>query len=192
MCDKKQLTKELMDKYKYIPEVTEYLDGKVSEFKKGNFDLLDLYSIILWKVNRFPTKDGHILEEDTLSIIKELANVTELNDDVEAKIKELLKRNQIKLSMVSTILSFVNPEVFQIIDKRTNRIVMGDSAEYDVDYTKEPVKYYFAYLKKLKTLNIEFTVAGRAFYQLDKDVGHGVDDKPDTDKIKEIQKKYKK
>ena len=67
--DKKQLTKELMDKYKYIPEVTEYLDGKVSEFKKGNFDLLDLYSIILWKINRFPTKDGHILEEDTLSII---------------------------------------------------------------------------------------------------------------------------
>ena len=191
MCDKKQLTKELMDKYKYIPEVTEYLDGKLSEFKKGNFDLLDLYSIILWKVNRFPTKDGHILEEDTLSIIKELANVTELNDDVEAKIKELLKRNQIKLSMVSTILSFVNPEVFQIIDKRTNRIVMGDSAEYDVNYTNEPVKYYFAYLKKLKTFNIEFTMAGRAFYQLDKDVGHALHDKPDQDEIKEIQKKYK-
>ena len=192
MCDKEQLTKELMDKYKYIPEVTEYLDGKLSEFKKGNFDLLDLYSIILWKVNRFPTKDGHILEEDTLSIIKELANVTELNDDVEAKIKELLKRNQIKLSMVSTILSFINPEVFQIIDKRTNRIVMGDSIEYKVSYTKEPVKYYFAYLKKLKTLNIEFTVAGRAFYQLDKDVEHALDVKPDPDKIKEIQKKYKK
>ena len=191
MCDKKQLTKELMDKYKYIPEVTEYLDGKLSEFKKGNFDLLDLYSIILWKINRFPTKDGHVLGEDTLSIIKELANVTELNDDVEAKIKELLKRNQIKLSMVSTILSFVNPEVFQIIDIRTNRIVMGDSAEYDVDYTKEPVKYYFAYLKKLKTLKIEFTVAGRAFYQLDKDLGHDLNVVLSPDEIKEIQKKYK-
>ena len=94
--------------------------------------------------------------------------------------------------MVSTILSFVNPKVFQIIDIRTNRIVMGDSAEYDVNYTNEPVKYYFAYLKKLKTFNIEFTMAGRAFYQLDKDVGHGADDKPNPDKIKEIQKKYKK
>jgi hypothetical protein len=190
MCDKEQVTNKY--KYKYIPEVTEYLDGKLSEFKKGNFDLLDLYSIILWKINRFPTKDGHILGEDTLSIIKELANVTELNDDVEAKIKELLKINQIKLPMVSTILSFVNPKVFQIIDKRTNRIVMGDSAEYKVSYTKEPVKYYFAYLKKLETLGIEFTIAGRVFYQLDKDVGHALNDKPDQDEIKEIQKKYKK
>ena len=192
MCDKKQLTKELMDKYKYIPEVTEYLDGKLSEFKKGNFDLLDLYSIILWKINRFPTKDGHVLGEDTLSIIKELANVTELNDDVEAKIKELLKIKQLKLPVLSTILSFINPEVFQIIDKRTNRIVMGDSTEYKVSYTKEPVKYYFAYLKKLKTLNIEFTVAGRAFYQLDIENKHKLNDKPNPDKIKEIQKKYKK
>lgn len=191
MSDKEKLTKELMDKYKYIPEVTEYLDGKLSEFKKGNFDLLDLYSIILWKVNRFPTKDGHILEEDTLSIIKELANVTELNDDVEAKIKELIKIKQFKLPMVSTILSFVNPEVFQIIDKRTNRIVMGDSTEYKVSYTKEPVKYYFNYLKKLRIFNIEFSKAGRAFYQLDKDLGHDLNVVLSPDEIKEIQKKYK-
>ena len=191
MCDKKQLTKELMDKYKYIPEVTEYLDGKLSEFKKGNFDLLDLYSIILWKVNRFPTKDGHILGEDTLAIIKELANVTELNDDAAAKIKELIKIKQFKLPMVSTILSFVNPKVFQIIDKRTNRIAMGDSTEYNVNYTKEPVKYYFNYLKKLRTFNIEFSKAGRAFYQLDKDLGHDLNVVLSPDEIKEIQKKYK-
>ena len=191
MSDKKQLTKDLMDKYKYIPEVTEYLDGKLSEFKKGNFDLLDLYSIILWKLNRFPTKDGHILGEDTLAIIKELANVTELNDDAAAKIKELIKIKQFKLPMVSTILSFVNPEVFQIIDKRTNRIVMGDSTEYNVNYTKGPVKYYFAYLKKLKTFNIEFTKAGRAFYQLDINNKNKINDKPNPDEIKEIQKKYK-
>lgn len=191
MSDKEKLTKELMDKYKYILEVTDYLDGKVSEFKEGKFDLLDLYSIILWKLNRFPTKDGHILGEDTLAIIKELANVTELNDDVEAKIKELIKIKQFKLPMVSTILSFVNPKVFQIIDKRTNRIAMGDSTEYNVNYTKEPVKYYFAYLKKLKTFNIEFTKAGRAFYQLDINNKNKINDKPNPDEIKEIQKKYK-
>ena len=191
MSDKEKLTKELMDKYKYIPEVTDYLDGKVSEFKEGKFDLLDLYSIILWKLNRFPTKDGHILGEDTLAIIKELATVTELNDDAAAKIKELIKIKQFKLPMISTILSFVNPKVFQIIDKRTNRIVMGDSTEYNVNYTKGPVKYYFAYLKKLKTFNIEFTKAGRAFYQLDINNKNKINDKPNPDEIKEIQKKYK-
>ena len=54
-----------------------------------------------------------------------------------------------------------------------------------------PVKYYFNYLKKLRTFNIEFSKAGRAFYQLDKDLGHDLNVVLSPDKIKEIQKKYK-
>ena len=43
----------------------------------------------------------------------------------------------------------------------------------------------------IRTFNIEFSKAGRAFYQLDIENKNKLNDKPNPDKIKEIQKKYK-
>ena len=64
--------------------------------------------------------------------------------------------------------------------------IFNESALMITDFST--VAFDFAYLKKLETLGIEFTIAGRVFYQLDKDVEHEVNDKPNPDKIKEIQK----
>lgn len=186
------LQDELMEKYNYIPEVTKMLDFKKEYFQKGNFELIDLYSIMLWKLNRFPTKDGNPLEKDTLDIIKYLAKVTDITKEVEDKITQLLKIKQFELPMLSTILSFVNPDVFQIIDKRTNRMVMGESNEYRKNYSNTPAAYYSKYLHKLRTFTkIDFNIAGRAFYQLDIKLKNKLNDVPDKNKIKDIQEKYK-
>lgn len=186
------LQDELMEKYKYLPEVTKLLDSKKEYFQNGNFELIDLYSIMLWKLNRFPTKDGNPLENETLNIIKYLAKVTSITTEVEEKISQLLDVSQFKLPMVSTILSFVNPDVFQIIDKRTNRIVMGNSSEYSANYCSHSVSYYVKYLDKLRTFSkIDFNIAGRAFYQLDIECKNKLDSKPVKSDIEKNQGKYR-
>lgn len=186
------LQDELMEKYKYLPEVTKLLDSKKEYFQNGNFELIDLYSIMLWKLNRFPTKDGNPLGNETLNIIKYLAKVTSITTEVEEKISQLLDVSQFKLPMVSTILSFVNPDVFQINDKRTNRIVMGNSSEYSANYCSHSVSYYVKYLDKLRTFSkIDFNIAGRAFYQLDIECKNKLDSKPVKSDIEKIQRKYR-
>lgn len=189
----------LSKKYNYQEAETEYLDSKLNEFKDGKFSYQDLYEIMLWKNNRFPTtKDGKRIDSnrDILEIINKLAKVEPNNideEDCKKQIKELMSVKQFELPMISTILSFVNPDVFQIIDRRTNRIVMGDSKKYRKNYSSKPEEYYFKYLNKLRTFSkVDFSKAGRIFYQLDIELGNKLDeDKPDSEKIKQLQKFYK-
>lgn len=186
---------ELLNEYHYQPAETEYLDLKVNEFRKGDFSYQDLYEIMLWKTDRFPTLEGELLSDKILEVIKKLASVdnNSINENFcKEQIKILLAVNGFKLPMISTILSFVNPTVFQIIDKRTNRIVMGDSKEYIQNYSSKPEEYYFKYLNKLRTFSkIDFSKAGRIFYQLDIELGNKLDDKPDSEKIRKLQESYK-
>jgi len=193
----KNKIEKIMASYSYNPAVTEYLDSRREKFAKGNFSFEDLFAIMLWKIDRIPTKDGKLLDEKILEDFKKLAAVSgiEGNEDfVEEALNSLLQINQFEIPMVSTILSFLNPDVFQIIDIRTNRIIMGNqkSKGYKKTYGKNPARYYIDYLKELRHYQVPFEIAVRFFYQLDKMNFESLNAPFTAERIVEIQKEWKK
>lgn len=132
---------------------------------------------------------------DIFDELKECKSITTNQDKefVKEKIEELLKVKGFKLPMISTILFFINPDVFQIIDKRVNRIVMGNNKDYSKNFKNNSVEYYLEYLEKLHELEEEkFSKSGQIFYQLDKEKGFKLDSELNPEEIKKIQNEYKK
>lgn len=187
---------ELLINYdKDVYDFTESLESKLSE--KENITEADIHEVMLWKLSRFPNYDGKPINGNIISIfnqLKTIKSITKKNEECcKDKIKTLLDVKGFQLPMVSTILFFINPEVFQIIDKRANRIVMGNSNEYSENFKNNSVDYYLKYLEKLHELEEEnFSKSGQIFYQLDKEAGFKLDTKPKPEEIEKIQNEYKK
>ncbi len=160
---------KIMDEeYKYQPELTKKLDNlEIEDFNRELF-----YEIILWKLNRFPQIDDELLEE-----LKSLSKLKPKDHRKSEKIlKKLLLSKGIALPMAATILRFINPKVFQIIDDRTDRIIFGpnEKACYPKTITKAnldiAIGVYFDYLDSLHivcTEDLPFEQSDRILYQLD-------------------------
>lgn len=188
---------ELLEAYKKdVYNFTLNLENKFK--KKKNITVSDIYEIMLWKLSRFPNYDKKPIDKkitDIFDELKECKSITTNQDKefVKEKIKELLKVKGFKLPMISTILFFINPDVFQIIDKRVNRIVMGNNKDYSKNFKNNSVEYYLEYLEKLHELEEEkFSKSGQIFYQLDKEKGFKLDSELNPEEIKKIQNEYKK
>ena len=92
------------------------------------------YQIILWKLNRFPQIDDELLVKiQTLSKLKPKAHRSS-----KETLKELFACHGIRLPMASTILRFINPSTFQIIDDRVVRVLCEENKEGKQE--KIPVK----------------------------------------------------
>ncbi len=169
----------LLDKYNYHPDLTKKLD----DLNPKDFNNEVLYEIVLWKLSRFPYLK--------LELLDKLKSVAELKPKEHKKatetIKELLRSSGIALPMASTILRFLNPKVFQIIDDRAYRVLLPGKAKYPSKPAKITDKYietsiniYFEYLDKLHAISSEklpFKQADRILYQLDILLGNGIGDK---------------
>jgi len=153
---------KIYKKYSYNKELTKKLD----EFK-NDFDLETIYEIILWKLNRFP-----MIEESLINSINKLRNYKKNRDKDNAKkiLNELLKIKGIGLPIASTILRFVNPNQFQIIDTRAYRFLTGKYLNEKNTVGKIDA-LYFDYLEALHKLakqqKIKFNIMDRILYQAD-------------------------
>ena len=84
------------------------MTDKLDNMDIEHFNREVLYEIILWKLNRFPS-----IDDDILSELKNLSNLQQ-SEHRKAKdtLKKLLACNGIRLPTASTILRFINPNVF--------------------------------------------------------------------------------
>lgn len=171
--------RSLLHQYNYHPELTKKLDS----LKPEDFGREILYEIVLWKLSRYPYVKSELLEQ--------LKGVSALNPKEHEKarptIESLLRSQGIALPMASTILRFLNPRVFQIIDDRAYRVLLPGRAKYPSkpakltdDYIKTSIDIYFAYLQELHQVSSEklpFESADRILYQLDIILGNSIGEK---------------
>ncbi len=160
--------KEAQEAYNYQPGLTDKLDQKT-----GNFTLMDIYEVVLWKVNRYPEMNQNIL--DRLNDLRGSFN----EEQAKSLLRDLLDLRGFDLPMASTLLRFASPSYFQIIDQRVLRFINEDGNDKRIPYNKDKkVDFYFVYLKKLRSIchqhNIPFEMADRIFYQLDKNLNKDI------------------
>ncbi len=175
--------------YKYQLSLTKKLDGPTEAINQQWIN-----EVVLWKVDRFAE-----VEKDVLDLLTDLKDLPELNEanakDIEDKTSvvlcKLLKVKGIKLPMASTILRFVNPKLYQIIDQRAYRelyggILYSEGLENAINLRKGESKklrkidrldvisqFYLDYLVKLHAhcaahSEIPFHMADRILYLADK------------------------
>jgi hypothetical protein len=170
----------LLEEYEFQPLLTAELDL----IQPSDLDLETVYKIVLWKLDRFPQ-----ITDEQVTRLKELSRLKP-KEHKKAKnlLEDLLKTPGIALPMASTILRFVNPKVFQIIDDRAYRMAFPDATE---TYPSKPVKItagylakstriYFEYLDELHRISsdkLPFQLADRILYQLDKKMGNKIGQK---------------
>jgi len=171
---------ELLKDYRFQSVLTTKLD-------KHNFKTLDretFYEIVLWKLNRFP-----IVTEDLLRRLSALKKIKPGNHrKSETLLIELLNCEGIALPMASTILRFINPKAFQIIDDRVYRVIMNGGRKYPNKpakrtgkgfelYLNQSVKTYFNYLDRLHEVcheKLPFEKSDRILYLLDIELGNKI------------------
>ncbi|MBM3455304.1 MAG: hypothetical protein FJX80_09180 [Bacteroidetes bacterium] len=153
--------------YNYQVELTKKLDEFV-----GDFTQAILNEVVLWKVNRYA-----IFSDE---IISDLNNIK--NQDINIKdavirdiLKKLLLTKGVQLPMASTILRFINPNIFQIIDQRVYRLIYGHRLKTPPVTSKnvsEIIDLYIEYLKILREVcilkDVPFSKSDRVFYNLDR------------------------
>ncbi len=170
--------RSLLKKYTYQPELTKRLDA----LNPRDLSTEVLYEIVLWKLNRFPQIDQKLI--DNLKTMETLgANEHRKASEV---LRALLSSPGIALPMASTILRFLNPKTFQIIDDRVYRIINPGKAKYPAKpikinerYLKTSESIYFDYLDELQKHSSEklpFASADRILYQLDIILGNKIGD----------------
>ena len=166
----------LLDKYTFQTLLTAKLDN----LNASNFSRQDLYEIVLWKVNRFPEVDDALLDE-----LKELSGLENgQHKTSEGVLKKLLCCKGIALPMASTILRFINPAVFQIIDDRAYRVLLPGKKMYPSKpqkitdgFINNSCSIYYNYLDEINKITSEklpFSLADRILYQLDIELGNKI------------------
>jgi hypothetical protein len=171
--------RSLLQQYSYHPELTTRLDS----LKPEDFGREILYEIVLWKLSRYPYVKPELLEQ--LKCVSALS--PKEHEKARQTIDTLLRSPGIALPMASTILRFLNPSVFQIIDDRAYRALLPGRAKYPSkpakitdDYIKTSIDIYFAYLQELHKVSSEklpFESADRILYQLDIILGNSIGEK---------------
>ncbi|WP_115947096.1 hypothetical protein [Ectopseudomonas oleovorans] len=174
--------RDLLKEYKYQPELTKKLDG----LDLTQLNEQTLLEIVLWKLNRYPQLDSSLLDE-----LKALGPL-KAKHHREAKnvLGKLLLSPGVRLPMASTILRFVNPDVFQIIDDRAFRMLRPGRKNYPdkpvgetslAAYVEISSTIYFDYLDAMHEVasdRLPFRDADRILYQLDikrgNKIGHKV------------------
>ena len=151
--------------YKFQPELTKRLDN----IENTSIDQPLINEIVLWKVNRYVCLGNENIEE--LKRVKLLnAGEHEKGRDI---LKALLEANGVDLPMASTLLRFMNPQFFQIIDRHAYREIYGKKYPlYQASSTEKKLSLYFDYISDLielcKSKRLAFTTIDRLLYIFDK------------------------
>ncbi len=118
--------------------------------KKPDINRGDLRRVALWKINR-------VLEisKETIKKLNKLASMKEVSIDdpfVKDLIGDLLDSDGVDLPMASTILKFVRPDIFPIIDVRAYRALTGRRPYFRDWSLSSKYTRYVEYTKRLKEI----------------------------------------
>jgi hypothetical protein len=171
--------RSLLKRYKNQPELTKKLDSLHGEA----FSREVLYEIVLWKLSRFPSITSDLIEE-----MKSITKLQPPNHEAAREtLGKLLRSTGVALPMASTLLRFLNPSVFQIIDDRAYRMLLPGKPKYPSkpktmtdDYVHTSTDIYFTYLNELRRISSEtfpFESADRILYLLDLSLGNKIGQK---------------
>ncbi|RLA84602.1 MAG: hypothetical protein DRG78_00860 [Epsilonproteobacteria bacterium] len=151
-------------KFDYNEKETNILKSRMN--KKQNITIDDLRRISLWKLNRTLNVDNDTLTN--LEIIAKDNNITIDSELVKNTITKLVESDGIGFPMASSILKFIRPDIFPIIDIRAYRALFGKKI-YSSQYTKE---LYIEYTKELYKIaekhNLELFQVDEQLYEFDK------------------------
>lgn len=174
--------KNILDDWNY--KGTEQLEKSIidkwgGESNKEWADILN--KIALWKVDRQLFIDEELIQ-DIVNIKNADWNANSFCEDVEIIVERMLNCDGIGLPMASTILHFLHPDDFLIIDKRAYRVIYNKELKLTSN-DKENAKCYIEYMKQcrkyyedcgLESKGIEFKYLDRYTYQLDIERGNKV------------------
>jgi len=134
---------------------------------KKDISVEDLRRISLWKLDRVLD-----VSEETITNLQKIATMTELKIEsnlVSETLELLTNSNGIGFPMASSILKFIRPDIFPIIDVRAYRTIYGKK----ISSTQYTVEIYLDYVKKIyeisKRLNMEVYEVDEQLYCFDKE-----------------------
>ena len=105
-----------VDMSSYDNTLTKLLDNH-----NGVIDQNFINNVVLWKVNRYAE-----IDHETQTLLQTVKNSpTRSNPNIRLTLHKLLKTKGIKLAMATTILRFIKPSLFQLIDQRVYRVMYG-------------------------------------------------------------------
>lgn len=133
---------------------------------KDNITIDEIRRIALWKYDRIIEVDHDLLEQ-----LAELKNIRELNiedDIVKSILESLVDSTGIGYPLASTILKFLRPDVFPIIDVRAYRALFGKKIQYQ-QYSYD---IYVTYCKRVyeiqDKLKLPLSIIDEQLYEFDK------------------------
>ncbi|NMD85294.1 hypothetical protein HF882_01715 [Victivallis vadensis] len=186
--DREELNRYLPPEYRdfndwcaHIPKYNSGLTVKIDAFNlpehPESWSREKLYEIVLWELNRYPQIDDALFAE-----LGRIAGLKRADARKAAPtLKKLLQCRNVGLTMATAILRFINPAVFQTMNRRNFHVVLGSEEEYPDPPAKLTPAFldrvcdcYFRYLEALRELTgdgFDFEVADRMLYQVDKASG---------------------
>jgi len=156
---------DYLEEYDYKEKLTSELDNIKKDFDQEIID-----KILLWKSPLpYVELDDECLKK--INNLKEIENIDDHKHKIKKLLEDLLKINGVGIARATTILRFINPNVFQIMDKRAYRAVFGEKLK---DSPDNIVDKYFQYLKELKYLceekSLKYSKSDRILYEFDQKV----------------------
>jgi hypothetical protein len=142
-------TDKLNFDYKYNPAETPAL--KKAAKRNASVDIDLLRRIALWKLDRVLNVPG-----GTVQKLQALAADGDLRVDsaeTQSLIAELMECEGIGLPMASTILTFLRPDVFPIIDVRAYRALYGKKRYFSQSKDQKNIELYLAYAADVRGIS---------------------------------------
>lgn len=179
MCDYKELLKKYPSDSKL--ECEDIKEGIRNPLNQDEKKIL-IYRAILWKINRTINVSNELIER-----LFSLTNLSfeENEEQVIEVLKYLVNQKGIRLPMASTLMHFLNPNQFPVIDTRAYRAIMlwKNKKEYKFDiqnFSKQENvgKVYKEYVQLCREFyeeeisnreyNIDFFDIDKVLYMMDK------------------------
>ncbi|MCW8331883.1 hypothetical protein MD588_24080 [Photobacterium sp. SDRW27] len=150
--------------FEYNTEETDTLHRMLNG--ASNIGVDDLRRVSLWKSNRILSVD-----DKTLTALNNLGaqeNVELESPFVKEVIERLVLSQGIGFPLASTILKFINPDVFPIIDVRAYRALTGKKPYYSTYSYDSYIKYAQDLTEIAKTLHLPLRDIDEQLYCFDK------------------------
>ena len=152
-------------KFEYNEEETKKLRDLFSKRKEISMD--NLRRVSLWKLNRCMDVPPALLKK--LNGVSRKKRIDPEGEEVKQLIEELTNCSGIGFPMASTILKFMRPDVFPIIDARAYRALFGKR----LTYSQYSIEKYLDYLREVyrlkKELNLPLDKVDEQLYMFDKE-----------------------
>lgn len=149
--------------YKFNYNLDEITEIK-NKIKNEDLSINNIRQIALWKYNRIIN-----IQEDVLKKLNETVQKENINihcEEVKDLIEDLIKCKGVGMPLASTILKFLRPDIFPIIDVRAYRAV------FDKKINKYTYSEYIEYCKRIyeisKKTGINLNEIDEQLYEFDK------------------------